>query len=252
MRQVKKDLGVCLSRHMLYIHGIFGCDTTSRPYGIGKVATLKKFADSSSFCRHADLFDAFFSVDNIIDAGEKALVELYGGKEGECLNSLWHRRFHEKVSTRGQQIYPHNLPPTSAAVKQHSLRVYLQVKQWQGRDEHLRIEDWGWLYEDGQVLPVTTHLAPAPEYLLKMIRCNCASDCSTARCTYKKHGLDCSLACGQCKATSWPLHRQRRRGGMKPVLPDIKFISRKKIDCREYWKVTCLTLSIGALACINY
>ena len=58
MRQVKKDLGVCLSRHMLFIHAISGCDTTSRPYGIGKVATLKKFADSSSFCRHADLFDA--------------------------------------------------------------------------------------------------------------------------------------------------------------------------------------------------
>jgi hypothetical protein len=32
-----------------------------------------------------------------------------------------------------------------------------------------------------------------------MIRCNCKTDCKTMRCTCKKHGLDCSPACGICK-----------------------------------------------------
>ena len=32
-----------------------------------------------------------------------------------------------------------------------------------------------------------------------MIRCNCSSDCTSARCTCRKHGLQCSPACGQCR-----------------------------------------------------
>lgn len=41
-----------------------------------------------SFHQREDLFDTPSSVDNVIDAEEKALVELYGGMEGECLDSL--------------------------------------------------------------------------------------------------------------------------------------------------------------------
>ena len=33
----------------------------------------------------------------------------------------------EKVTTRGHQICPQDLPPTSVAAKYHSLRVFLQV-----------------------------------------------------------------------------------------------------------------------------
>ena len=34
-----------------------------------------------------------------------------------------------------------------------------------------------------------------------MIHCNCTTDCSTARCSCQKHGLPCSLACGQCRGS---------------------------------------------------
>ena len=37
----------------------------------------------------------------------------------------------------------------------------------------------------------------APDYLLKVIRCNCKSTCSTLSCTWMKHGIKCSLACGK-------------------------------------------------------
>ena len=35
-------------------------------------------------------------------------------------------------------------PPTSAAARQHSLRTYLQVQQWLGRD--IPPTGWGWKY----------------------------------------------------------------------------------------------------------
>ena len=48
----------------------------------------------------------------VATAGENALVVLYGGKQGEILDSLRYRRYYEKVATRGQQIQPQNLPPS--------------------------------------------------------------------------------------------------------------------------------------------
>ena len=41
----------------------------------------------------------------------------------------------------------------------------------------------GWMEKDGHLLPVMTDLPPAPEDLLRIIRCNCTTDCSTARCS---------------------------------------------------------------------
>ena len=37
-------------------------------------------------------------------------------------------------------------------------------------------------------------LTPAPDELLKVIRCNCYTDCSTLKCTCWKHNVKCSPA----------------------------------------------------------
>ena len=39
---VKKQLGPDICSHILFLHAILGCDTTSQPYGIGKGKSLKK------------------------------------------------------------------------------------------------------------------------------------------------------------------------------------------------------------------
>ena len=64
-------------------------------------------------------------------------------------------------------------------------------------------EDWGWNWTAGKLLPIKTDLPPAHASLLEVVRCNCRTDCSTQRCTCKKHGLDCSPACGECKGHSF-------------------------------------------------
>ena len=56
----------------------------------------------------------------------------------------------------------------------------------------MQFEDLGWKLSGNQVIPVTTDLPAAPESLLKMIRCNCATDCASARRSCRKHVLDCS------------------------------------------------------------
>ena len=42
----------------------------------------------------------------------------------------------------------------------------------------------------------------APEDLLKIIRCNCLTNCQNARCSCIKHGIKCSVACGHCHGSA--------------------------------------------------
>ena len=108
----------------------------------------------------------------VIESGEKALVCLHNGKSGKTLDCLRYRRYCRKVATNTSQVQPQNLPPTSAAATYHS--VCFQVQQWKGVDETMSTEEWGWKSCEGLLVPVMTHLPPAPEALLHVIRCNCS------------------------------------------------------------------------------
>ena len=126
---------------LLFLRAMLGCDTTSRVHGIGKGAALKKYANSLHFRKQAKVFNSSFTVNDVVVAGENALVSLYGGKPGEKLDGMRYQRYCENLATNSSQILPRNLPPTSAAARHHSLRVYLQVKQWKGENEGMSLED---------------------------------------------------------------------------------------------------------------
>ena len=51
---------------------------------------------------------------------------------------------------------------------------------------------WGWKLQNGQLVAITTDMPAAPDGLLRVVRCNCKTDCSTARCSCRKHGLQCN------------------------------------------------------------
>ena len=195
MKALKEKLGQDVCNNIFFIHAILGCDTTPRLHGIGKGTSLKKFCESHHFRNQAKVFNnTSASKKEVIEVGEKALVCLYNGKSGETLDCLRYRRYC--------QVQPQNLPPTSAAATYHSLRVYFQVQQWKGVDATMSTEEWGWKSCEGLLVPVITHLPPAPEALLHVIGCNCFTDCSSLRCSCRKNNRECSPACGQCKGSA--------------------------------------------------
>ena len=145
IKVTQSELGVDICNNILFIHAIFWCDTTSRLYGLGKGLSLKRFTSSALFRDKAEQFckkDA--TGDDVIDAGEAALVCLY-------------------------HIRPQTLPPTSAAARYHNMRVYLQVQQWLVIC-NMQKTDWGWITKDENVVTVMTLLPPAPDELLRVIR----------------------------------------------------------------------------------
>ena len=56
----------------------------------------------------------------IAETGEKLLVDIYNGNDGDTIDKLRLVKYHEKVSTGSKQVQPKVLPPTSAAAKYHS------------------------------------------------------------------------------------------------------------------------------------
>lgn len=193
-------LGSTVCSSILFLHAVLGCDTTSRLYGIGKNKAVVKVKNDVFFARQAEVFvDSRSSPENVIEAGNHALVSLYNGAEDETLNSLRLRMFYEKTARSTAALEPRTLPPTSGAAKYHSLRVYQQVQVWLGNGDQKPPEQWGWKVSDGRLVPILTDNPPAPQHLLEVIRCSCKTGCYTMRRTCKKNGLDCSMACSECR-----------------------------------------------------
>ena len=202
IKHVKSMLGQEVCDAILLIHALLGCDTTSRLYSIGKGVALQKFKRENSFRRLSKIFTSPSSTkEEIIAAGEKLLLLVYGQKGDVTLDKLRLTRFCEKVASSMQVVSPESLPPTSAAASFHSLRVYHQVQVWKGRED-LDPELWGWIVKGSRLLPVYTSKPPAPASLLKLFRCNCKKECKNARCTCFKNGLKCSTMCGECRGVS--------------------------------------------------
>lgn len=129
---------------------------------------------------------------------------LYGAADGENLDSLRYRKFASKVVTNSlSSVQVQTLPPTSDAAAQHCKRVYYQIQEWTNTSvENYDAKDWGWLLKGGQLHPIRTILPAAPDALLHVVRCKCKSNCDTRRCTCRKHGLECTTACNECKGQS--------------------------------------------------
>ena len=79
---------------------------------------------------------------------------MYNGKKNESLNALRKRKYCEKVAKSLHKVEGKSLPPTTAASKFHSYRVYLQICQWKNPHCNLQEESWGWKLTDSGYSPV--------------------------------------------------------------------------------------------------
>ena len=109
--------------------------------------------------------------DGIISAGKTAIVCLYNRNPHHGINVLRYDKLCVKVATSTVPVEPVELPYTSGSVKYHSLRVHHQIQEWSGIQ--MSSVDWCWRVGAGNLLPIMTHLQPAPHC------CACKYACST-------------------------------------------------------------------------
>jgi len=107
-----KSLGDKVCYLLPIIDAIGGCDTTSGFYGIGKGLPIRKAMSNSSFAEDLDHMLDCSTREEMKHTGEKSLVDLYGGKKTETLDSLPIRKFKDKVVRCATSVEVQNIPPT--------------------------------------------------------------------------------------------------------------------------------------------
>ncbi|CAG9832124.1 unnamed protein product [Diabrotica balteata] len=114
--------------HILFLHAMSGSDTTSALFNQGKLKFLKVLQKNKDL---QSLIESFkypnLSQDEIATAGNRFLTALYGKKETK-LNDLRYKQYVSSSFKNKTNIS--SLPPSEAAARKHSLRVYYQVQQW--------------------------------------------------------------------------------------------------------------------------
>ena len=78
---LSKRLDPLLTKNLLFLHPVSGCDTTSRPFGIGKVGILKKYAALENSA--STFMSPTSSKSNDEKEGERALVWMR-----DCIESI--------------------------------------------------------------------------------------------------------------------------------------------------------------------
>lgn len=201
IRRLKQKLGETVCGLLPIIHAFTGCDSTSRIYGVGKKKAFQKLLNGeSSLISCAEGFNKTKQTKSTIEElGNLLMVNLFSGKPSETLTSMRHTMLHKKVRTAKSFVSPERLPPTSCATNYHSLRSYYQTMVWLGEEGDMSPLDWGWRIQNDKLYPIMMSKKPAPDHLLKIIRCNCVTGCGTQRCSCRSYGLSCTQACGQCQ-----------------------------------------------------
>ena len=110
IKEAKEKLGPYKCKHILFLHAFLDSDTTSRVYGYGKSALMKKL-NNSKLMEAVETFHSSESlVPEIQSAGEKVFCVLYSAKRNESLHELRYRKFCQKVSTGSTHVQPQVLP----------------------------------------------------------------------------------------------------------------------------------------------
>ena len=205
MSECSQSIDPSVREHIIFIHSWSGTDTTSFTYGHGKIQLLKKISGNEVIVNAAVLEDDDATATAVGNAGISIFCNLYGGEMGESLTALRYRKYNELIANN-KTIQPERLPPTERAAYHHSLRVHLQVMRWIHLDNSkLNALEWGRKLDRGLLRPVMTDAAPAPDDILKFIKCNCKALnnlCGSYQCSCRKNGMKCVPACGICHGLS--------------------------------------------------
>ena len=114
--KTKAALEDTVCNNILFVHAVLGCDTPSRLFNIGKATALHKCQQNKEFVANATKFvEANTSHEEIVEAGEKALLIVYSGASSMSLDDLRYKAYCRKVASRKSVLNTKALPPTSNA-----------------------------------------------------------------------------------------------------------------------------------------
>lgn len=192
-------IGPVMSSATLSIHALTGCDTTSSIFGIGKkkaYAAAKKMTEEDlerlANVRDLELVDGLEIMSIFLSTIYDPSKKTKGDRKD--INSL---RYQLAAS---KNLPIEKLPPCKSELQQHLLRSIWQINEWQeslsAEKKSLDPLQFGWLQENGQIIPNFFDGESALEHLQKYF-CSCSrrNSCDGETCPCKQSGLACCEIC---------------------------------------------------------
>ncbi|CAG9771594.1 unnamed protein product [Ceutorhynchus assimilis] len=198
IRSVQSSLGA-VKNVLLFAHAMTGSDTTSALFGKGKTALLNLLMKNEELMSEVQLFNSQGAeIEALVSLGERTICALYGVLESQTLLGVRHSIFTRPTARKDltPELKLKLMLPTSGAARYHTLRVYLQVQNWLGHK--LDAIQFGWREGFGRLLPVISDDPPAPDSLLKLVRCGCTTGCNQ-NCGCRRAGMPCKSYCARCE-----------------------------------------------------
>ena len=153
----KRSIDQVLSKSLLFIHALSGCDTTSGSYCIGKISAMGKYVELKGASQ-------IFMLPNkdhneVEQAGNEALAIIYACKQGTDLNLERASKFSEKVESSSRCVllsgFPQlQMPPNFTAEGSTTRCKFGKVTRWRPLNGAGRNSNASWecaqATEDGQ------------------------------------------------------------------------------------------------------
>lgn len=186
---------------LIAAHALSGCDTVDQLYGIGKTKVVKVLQDGHQL---SELGNVNAAMADVLQESTKFIPYCYGYSTATTITDVRIRMWKTKTSKANIVIAPKfiSLPPTSEAFHLNVMRVHLQACIWKHaaypEPPKMDVSLHGWILDRANnsvqpaMLPPGT--AAAPECILKLIRCFCAS-CKSSRCSCFSAMLPCMMFC---------------------------------------------------------
>ena len=196
--EIAKALGPSSCIGLPMFHALTGCDTVSFFGGRGKKTAWevwKVYADvTPAFCT-LTARPTLLTIDTWLERVERFVVLLYDRTSSQMsVNDARMQLFTQKGRTID------GLPPTKAALVQHTMRAAYQAGHcWAqamvASPELPSPSEWGWnKTTDGEWEVNWTTLPEATQACRELIRCGCKKGCR-GRCKCQKAALECTALC---------------------------------------------------------
>ena len=195
---------------LLPAHALSGCDTVPMCHGIGKSKMLKTV--KAEQCSLSLLGDVNANMKDIIKQATAFMCNCYNVSNvttmTEARIKVWTARTGRKQASKVPKLC--SLPPTSEVFEQNVKRAHFQCAIWRKalqEPPNLDPAEYGWFKDEEtkslQPIMLPPSRPPAPEYILKLVCCSCASEkpCHSSRCGYVAANLACTTFC-HCQGSS--------------------------------------------------
>ena len=196
---------------VLPAHALTGCDQVPMLHGIGKLTmlkTLKEHKHSLSL-----LGDLSANFEDVVSQATKFIGSCYGIHNAISMTDVrvktWIKKTGRKTTAKVPKLS--SLPPTSEAFRENVKRAHLQSALWKAalRDPPCVDPcDFGWEKVEEtrtlQLIGLPASAQPAPDYIMKIVCCSCASDtpCKIRSCGCVAANLACTMFC-KCEGSSF-------------------------------------------------